>query len=204
MDFAAKNFEKTEKKFEEIHLRTIELTKKYLKKNDIVLDYGCAGGGKTLPLAGLVKKMEGIDISSRMIETAKKNAAEHKIKNADFTQRDIFDKVYKKESFDVIFAFNILHLFVEPGKALQRIRYLLKPEGLFISATPCLAEKKSMLINLQFLPFHLLSKLKLIPNIALFKLSDVDDLIKNSNFKIIKNETMYQKLTNIFIVAKKV
>ena len=45
-----------------------------------------------------------------MIGLAKKKAAMSAVENVNFVQTDIFDKRYKKESFDVILAFNMLHI----------------------------------------------------------------------------------------------
>ena len=65
-DLLAKNYD------DEVGEQTTKLTKKYLRKNDTVLDYGCARGAYTIALAGDVKEIRGIDISPKMIELAKK------------------------------------------------------------------------------------------------------------------------------------
>ena len=68
----ADKHDKAEERFEPIHLKIVEYTKKYLSGSEIVLDYGCATGTKTFELAGNVKEIQGIDISSKMIEIAAK------------------------------------------------------------------------------------------------------------------------------------
>ena len=40
-DRASKNYDKTEERFESIHSKSRENTKKYLNGSNIVLDYGC-------------------------------------------------------------------------------------------------------------------------------------------------------------------
>ena len=127
-DKIAVNYDKSEKRFEPIHIKTIENTRKYLKVSDIVLDYGCATGTKALELAGSVKRIHGMDISSKMIEGAKRKAVENKIENVDFTHAIIFDERYKRESFDVILAFSILHSLEDHKQVLQRINELLNSE----------------------------------------------------------------------------
>lgn len=57
-----------------------------------------------------------------MIDVAKRKAGERKIKNINFAQSTIFYKRFKKESFDVVLAFNILHLLEEIQEAMQRIK----------------------------------------------------------------------------------
>ncbi len=140
-DNVSKTYDKDERRFEQTHIKVIEKTKKYLNASDIVLDYGCATGTKTFELASNVNKIQGIDISSKMIEIAKRKAVEHKIENVDFVQTTIFDEKYINESYDVILAFNILHAIKSNKQSIQRISELLKPGGLFISTTPCLKEK---------------------------------------------------------------
>ena len=118
-DRISKNYDKRAK--DKTYKKTLEITKKHLKSSDIVLDYACATGLYSIELAGNVKEIHGIDISSKMIETAKRKAT----KNVNFEKATIFEK-YEKETFNVILAFNILHLLEEPQKVMQRINELLK------------------------------------------------------------------------------
>ena len=62
-DRVAENYDKSESRFEPIHIKVVENSKKHLKESDIVLDYGCATGTKAFRLSGHVKKIQGIDIS---------------------------------------------------------------------------------------------------------------------------------------------
>ena len=69
----------------------IEKTRKYLKLSDVVLDYGCGTGQVSNEIAGNVKMGHAIDISSKMIEIAKKKAIRRKIQNIDYAYSTIFD-----------------------------------------------------------------------------------------------------------------
>ena len=71
-DRASKNYDKTEERFEYIHSKSRENTKKYLNGSNIVLDYGCGTGTTSCEIANLVKEIHAIDISSKMIEIATK------------------------------------------------------------------------------------------------------------------------------------
>jgi ubiquinone/menaquinone biosynthesis C-methylase UbiE len=200
----AKDYDKTEEvRFEQHTIKTIENTKKYLKASDVVLDYGCATGTKALELAGKVKKIYAIDISSKMIELAKRKLVESKIENVNFEKATIFDNRFKTESFDVITAFNILHLLEDSRQDLQRITDLLKPGGLFISTTPCLGEKMSRRDKFVFSLVVLLMKIRLFPYIERFKFSEIEDLIAHGNLQIVETEKSYHGLSGCFIVAKK-
>ena len=67
-DGASKNYDKTEERFEYIHSKSRENTKKYLDSSNVVLDYGCGTGTTSCEIANHVKEIHAIDISSKMIE----------------------------------------------------------------------------------------------------------------------------------------
>jgi 2-polyprenyl-3-methyl-5-hydroxy-6-metoxy-1,4-benzoquinol methylase len=201
-DMIANGFDDSAVNFEQTHIKTVASAKKYLKKSDIVLDYGCATGTVAIEIADSAKTIHGIDISSRMIEAAKRKANEHKIKNVDFMQSTIFEEFYLSESFDVILAFNILHVLEDTPKVVKRIHELLKPGGLFISATECMGERTSFITILVFL----LSKTGILPYFRFFKVSELEGSIADGNFQIVETESFYnqkQRQPNHFIAAKK-
>jgi 2-polyprenyl-3-methyl-5-hydroxy-6-metoxy-1,4-benzoquinol methylase len=199
----AKNWDTPGVSLGENDLRIIERTKKYLNASAVVLDYGCATGSIAIEIAGMAGEVRGIDISSNMIEIARRKADERKIKNIDFTRSTIFDESLGKESFDLILALSILHLVENPEQVIDRINHLLKPGGIFISATPCLGEKAfvSTFLNI---PIFLLSKIRILPPINFFRASDLAESIANENFQIIETENLsVHPLTECFIVARK-
>jgi 2-polyprenyl-3-methyl-5-hydroxy-6-metoxy-1,4-benzoquinol methylase len=203
-DNASKNYDKTEERFEYIHQKSRENTKKHLESSNVVLDYGCGTGTTACAIANDVKEIYAIDISSKMVEIANGKAAEKKIKNVTFAEGDIFDEKLKKESFDRILAFNMLHTIPNPENAVQRINELLKPDGLFISITPCLRDKMSFLVGLQIRLVQIMCKIGIIPiPIRRIKSSDLDELITNGHFQNIDTEKIYKGASSYFMVAKK-
>lgn len=205
-DFLASSYDEGEKNFEPVHLKTIEKTKKYLHLDDTVLDYGCGTGTKALELAGDVKEIHGIDISSKMIEIANKKVFKLKTPNVYFTQATIFDESHEKGSFDVILAFNILHYLKDIQEVLQRINELLKPGGFFISSTECMGEEEKMKFSrfLSFSVLFIMKKTRILPT-KFFKISELEDLIYNGNFQIVETEKLnLRDLRFYFNVAKKI
>ena len=194
-DRMANQFDKQAGNFEQ---PPIERSKKYLNAHDVVLDYGCATGTTAIEIAANVKKIYGIDISSKMIDAAKRKADELGIENIDFVKSDIFDDRFKKESFDVILAYNILHLLEDPVNNLRRINELLKPGGLIITVTACMGEKTLLRLLL-----FLLMKTGLVPDMKFFKTTELEELISDSNFQIIEKESLNNSPLEHFIVAKK-
>ena len=198
----AKNWDTPGVSLGENDLKIIERTKKYLDAGSIVLDYGCATGSIALEMASMAKEVHGIDISSNMIEIARKKD-ERGIKNIAFTKATIFDESLKEGTFDLILSLSILHLVENPTQVMDRINQLLKPGGVFVSATPCLGEKAfvSVLMNI---PIFVLSKLGLIPSINFFSSSSLAATIANAGFQIVEQEDLsVRPLRECFIVAKK-
>ena len=197
-DKRAKDYNNQKTNWEKYN-KTVEKTKQYLNTNDIVLDFACGAGIKTIKLADNVKEIQGIDISSKLIDVAKRKAEERKVENTHFAQATIFDTGFKKESFDVILAFNILHLIDNGQEIIHKIHKLLKPGGLFISETVCMGEKKAFLGWI----LSFLSKIGLVPPITFLKISELEDLMGCGKFQIIDTEIVQQNPQSYYIVAKK-
>ena len=173
---------------------------KYLNINDTVLDYGCATGIISNAIADKVKEIHAIDISSKMIEIAKIKAGERNIENIHYAHATIYDERYKKETFNVILAFRILHMLEDIQAVLHRINELLKPGGTFISVSACMGDKKTLLSILVFLA----SKMRLVPqHINLFKLPELQGIITSGGFQIVEYERMDDKVPHYCIVAEK-
>lgn len=180
--------------------KSVEDTKKHLNSNDILLDFGCGTGETSTQFAGNVKEIHAIDTSSKVIGIAKRAAAEREIENIHFAQATIFDARYKKESFTVITSFNVLKFIEDLDSVMQRIHDLLKPGGLFISATGCMGEKKTFLTML----LSLLSRIGIVPFMQFYKISELENIITAGNFQIIESEKLPNTQPNSFIVAKKI
>ncbi|MCP4541364.1 MAG: class I SAM-dependent methyltransferase [Chloroflexi bacterium] len=206
----ANNFDEQEGQYQQLQIKVAESAKKYLNVSDLVLDYGCATGAKAFELADQVKEIYGIDISSKMIAAAQRKAVERKVQNIDFAQATIFDTRLKKESFDVVLAFGILHLLKDPPKVIQRINELLKSGGWFVSSTACMGDDQTIptLINrILFIP----SRIGVFPHVRFLKIPELEQAITRGKFQIVETETLAFDPTNDqnfivghFVAAKKV
>ena len=182
-DKQAENYAKDQQNIQLTDNKDFINTLKYLNIDDMVLDYGCGAGIVSNAIADKVKEIHAIDISSKMIEVAKNKASERNIENINYAQATILDERYKKESFNVILAFRILHMLEDTHVVMGRINELLKPGGVFISVTTCMGSPKAILGPLLFLA----RKLRILPiQINMFKLHELQELLTNENFEIVE------------------
>jgi ubiquinone/menaquinone biosynthesis C-methylase UbiE len=203
-DKQAKRYDYSEKQFDSVFKEVVLKTKNHLTIDDNVLDFGCATGTKTLELADSVKHIQGLDISTEMINEANKKLNDSNFKNVTFTQGDIFDNDYEKASFDKIISYGVIHLLPESDKIIRRLYDLLKPNGLFISSTACLKGKMAFKNSLEFNAYLLIKKLGIFPlHLNMFMPENVEKIISNQGFKIVKAETIFHGITINFIIAKK-
>lgn len=197
-DKSASGYDKEEMKDKAGRMKILDMTKKYLKKQDDVLDFGCATGILSNEIARDVHTVQGIDISSEMVRMAQNNANELNLENVEYSHATIFDDRYKSGAFDTILAVYMLHLIDDMPKVLRRIHSLLKPGGLFISATPCLGRKTFVGIALS-----LVSKIGLIPNLKTYNVAEVENAIMNAGFTLVESECLNKSGKQYFIVGKK-
>lgn len=202
-DWMTKHIDNPDEGYKQLHLTMVKKVQKYLKPSDQVLDYGCATGSTALEIAGQVKWVQGIDISSKMIAIANGRAARQGFQNINFTRATIFSRELEKGSFDVILASGILHLLRNRSKAIQRINELLKPGGWFVSSTACMGEDKTIptVINrLLLIP----TWIGIFPYFRFLDISELEASIAREKFQIVETETLFFSTTHDdpYIVAR--
>ena len=203
-DKQAKRYDVSEKQFASVYREIIAGTKEYLQTNDVVLDFGCATGTKTLALADGIKHIHGLDISAEMINQATEKKIAANVENVSFSQGTIFTNDLEKESFDKITAYGIIHLLEDSDKVIQRIHELLKPGGLFISTIPCFKERMSFKKRLEFTTYLFMKRLEIFPlHLNMFTMADIEQLLNSQNFNIVKTEKIFDGMTVNFVVAEK-
>lgn len=203
-DKQAKRYDDGEKQFEPFFQEIIAKTKEYLDANDNVLDYGCATGTKTLKLGDGIKQIHGLDFSPEMIREAIKKKNKANADNVSFLQGTIFSNELEKGSFEKIIAYGIIHILEHSEKVIQRIHELLKPGGLFISATACFKDEMAFKTRLELTTYLCMKRIGIFPlHLTMFKTSDLKQLISSQNFHIVKAEKMFNRMTIGFIVAEK-
>ncbi|WFU45867.1 methyltransferase domain-containing protein (plasmid) [Bradyrhizobium sp. CB82] len=103
----------------------------YLKPGMHLLDVGCGPGSITTGLALRVAPAQtiGIDPSEDVIEMARLRAKAQLTNNVTFETGNIYEHRFTPESFDAVFAHQVLQHLSRPIDALRQFRSLLKPGG---------------------------------------------------------------------------
>ncbi len=99
--------------------------------SDQVLDIGCGTGQTTRDAARAAVSVSalGIDLSSQMIELARRLAAAEGVANARFEQADAQIYPFEAEAFDVVISRTGAMFFADPVAAFRNIGGALRPSG---------------------------------------------------------------------------
>jgi ubiquinone/menaquinone biosynthesis C-methylase UbiE len=180
--------------------RTIERTRQYLKDADLVLELGCGTGTTALKLAPHVSRLIGTDVSAGMIAIAREKAVQANGTNVQFAVAPLHDMPQADGTFDVVLAFNVLHLVARRPDAFAGISRHLKPGGLFISKTPCLSEMNP-LIRMAVPVMRAIGK---APYVEAFSAVELEGEMVGAGFTIVERARhgSGRKDPRIFIVAR--
>lgn len=96
--------------------RNIEYMKRYYEfcgivKDDTLLDVACGTGEYAIFCAQKIKNVCGVDLSSKMIEVAKKNARDLKLENISFIAQDVFELPFESCRFSIVNSKSAFHHF---------------------------------------------------------------------------------------------
>lgn len=127
-----------------------------IKSGDKVLDIGCGTGTSALIIAkdvGDEGEVVGIDLSSRMLDIARKKLKRSGFRNVTFLQANAEDIPYPDSYFDKVTAFAVLHEMNHEGRVntLREIYRLLKPNGKALIADYDLPERIGGMLLMRFL-----------------------------------------------------
>ncbi|MBS6161034.1 MAG: class I SAM-dependent methyltransferase [Firmicutes bacterium] len=187
-------------KYENAYKKTIKRSIPFLNAEDTMLEIGCGTGIATITLADYVKKITAIDISEEMMLQAAEKAKEKGKENITFQQKDLMELCAEPESYDVVAAYNVLLYMKNQDKVLEKIYEILKPGGIFLSATDCLGRNLSKDSVRKFWK----SKLHLMPYVSFDTPVGLMRKIQRKGFLVIEIVNLHKNPPNIFIVAQKI
>nr|WP_320191245.1 class I SAM-dependent methyltransferase [uncultured Desulfobacter sp.] len=193
-DKCALRYDRHMQKAELVYGIVLDFMAEFIDSSMDVLEIATGTGTLACAMADKCKSVTACDLSPEMIKVAKdKNDAKHH-GNLVFHVKDAYSLDYDASSFDVAIASNVLHVMVQPEKALASIRRVLKSGGILIAPTYChnehmISNITSRLMSLSgFTAFHRWSA-------ASYK-----DFIEKNNFHLI-NYKLIKGLMPFAIVA---
>lgn len=99
-------------------------------KNKVVLDMGCGSGRYTIALAMTgARKVYGIDLGKKSIETAAKIAGGAGMKNVAFQVGNVLELTYEDNFFDFVFCNGVLHHTENMERGICELYRVLKPKS---------------------------------------------------------------------------
>lgn len=185
--------------YENAYRKTVKRSAAFLKKEDRVFEIGCGTGVATIPLSKYVKEITATDISENMIQKAREKAKNQSKDNIIFRTGELTEMEVEPESYDVVAAYNVLLYMKNQEEVLKKIYEVLKPGGIFLSATDCLGRNLSKDSVKKFWK----SKLHLMPYVAFDTPISLMRKVQKNDFEVLEIVNLHKNPPNIFIAAKK-
>ena len=185
--------------YADAYAKTAANTLKYLKPEDNVLEFACGTGILTLQVAPHVAHLRAIDISDQMAARAAAKVEAAGLGNTLVTNTDLFDPSLPEGTFDAVLAYNVLCYVETPQQVLGRIRVLLKPGGMFLSATDCLGNGITRERLRKFWKSHTGS----MPYVAFYTMKKLEAEIARAGFTVLERENLFPAPPNLFVAARR-
>ncbi len=179
--------------------QTVSRSLVYLKNTDEMLEIACGTGVMTLGIVDHVSHLTAIDISSGMLDRLREKA-QGGYTNLMIKHTDIFDHEFDDKRFDAIAAYNVLLYMENIDEVLSRVRSLLRPGGMFLSASDCVggldnedAKEKRRRVEKGELSF-----------VGFFTSDELAKTIEKAGFTVLESENIHEGTPNQFIAARKI
>lgn len=178
---------------------TLERVRSYLTPQTRALEVGCGTGTTALRLAPHLGHLLATDVSPKMIEIGQEKARVANVENVEFRTGTLNDEWLQRESFDVVAAFNLIHLLEDIPGAIRRAAELLVPGGLLITKTPCVGEK-GRLLRVAVAVMRSFGK---APFVNFVTGKDLEAAIAEAGLSILERGVYPVKTRSLFLVARK-
>ena len=178
--------------------RKLEITQSYFHPQMSVLELGCGTGSTAIIHAPEVKQIKAVDIASAMIDIARAKAERAGIHNIQFEVASIEQLVVADQSVDMVLAMSVLHLVDDFDAAIRKMTAMLKPGGLLVTSTACLADDMNWLRLI--LPVG--RAVGMLPKVSFFTQQQLLASFENNGF-IIEERWKPGKRKAVFMVARK-
>jgi len=108
----------------------VALNNTKLNQNEFILDLGCGTGLLFQHVAKSAKLVTGTDISSKILQEAKKRSKQ--LHNVVVIRADADYTPFQNQTFDQVFAITLLQNMPNPVKTLREIKRVGKPQSTIV------------------------------------------------------------------------
>jgi ubiquinone/menaquinone biosynthesis C-methylase UbiE len=182
----------------ETYARKLAATQALMQPAMAVLEFGCGTGSTALEHARHVAQIDATDVSAAMIAIGEQKARDAGIENVSFRQAGVEDFEAPNGSYDMVLALNLLHLVPDRGAALAKVHRLLKPGGLFVSSTVCLADRLWFLRPV----IPVMQWLGKAPYVSFLRAADMLREVTSAGFEEQEHWT-HGRTNSLFLIARK-
>ncbi len=185
---------------EATYQRKLAETREFLSPEMRVLEFGCGTGSTAVHHAPAVAHIDAVDISQNMLDIGARKAEDAGVTNITFTRGTLTEFAAAPASLDAVLGLNVLHLLPDRQEVIGEAARILKPGGLFISSTVCLAGSR-----LRFIRYvaPLARLLGLMPDLFIFSEAELADEIQSAGFEIERQWHHAKDGIAVFIIARK-
>ena len=181
---------------------TLRRVQALLSPCDAVLEIGCGTGSTALRLAPGTRSLLATDVSGEMITIAREKLAAQPVPQLRFDVADAEAAPIAGGPFDVVLAFNVLHLMGDLDGTLRLLLGALKPGGLLISKTACLAEMNPLIPRVLVPLMQAFGK---APDVRVFDAAGLQAALERQGLAIdaVERHGSRRRDFRVFIVARK-
>lgn len=167
-----------------------------------VLEIGCGTGSTALRLAPFTRRLLATDVSAGMIAIAREKLAAEPLPQLSFALADADAPAAGPGDYHAVLAFNLLHLVSDLDDALASAVQALRPGGLLISKTACVAEMNPLI---RWLAIPVMQAIGKAPHVLLFDADTLQAAMVRQGLVIeaVERHGTKGKDIRVFIVARK-
>ena len=167
-----------------------------------VLEIGCGTGSTALRLAPFTRRLLATDVSAGMIGIAREKLAAEPLPQLAFALADADAPAAGPGDYHAVLAFNLLHLVSDLDQALASAVQALRPGGLLISKTACVAEMNPLI---RWLAIPVMQAIGKAPHVLLFDADTLQAAMVRQGLVIeaVERHGTKGKDIRVFIVARK-
>ncbi|EAQ03725.1 methyltransferase, UbiE/COQ5 family protein [Pseudooceanicola batsensis HTCC2597] len=181
------------------HERTVARAASYLGPDARVLEVGCGTGTIALKLAPHAAVVLATDLSGALLDIARQRAADAGVENVGFARHAVDD--LPEGGFDAVMSFNVVHLIEDMDGALGAMASRVRPGGVLVLKTGCLAENwTGRLLRPVIGAMRLVGK---APFVAFRRVAEVEAAVERQGLRIVEAENMGGAVVTRFLVAEK-